>query len=167
MTADAKFKPVPPAPDDLTRLDDARRGVPLVPSEDSDCCARIARRLELQDRDAGQTWFTFLRALRLVERSKRGYTRRREDLDTDALGERFRGRVVGADEVVTAVEAAEKACDVAAVFERVAETVPTWERNRHGDWEAVWRDRTARLLDWAVLFDLIDRTGGGYRSERD
>ncbi len=162
MSGDARFKPVPPTPASLDRLYEARSAVPLVPSDSDDCCARVRRGLGLADRDAGRTWLVFLRALSLVDRSDRGYRRTREDVSTDELGRRFRERVVGADDVLAAVEAADEPLSVDAVFERVQETVPAWERRRHEDWRAVWRNRTERLLEWARLLELVERVDGGY-----
>ncbi|MCL9813218.1 hypothetical protein [Natranaeroarchaeum aerophilus] len=154
MSGDARFKPVPPAPDSLDRLHEARQAVPLVPGDSDDCCARVARNLALDNRQQGETWLVFLRALSLVEAGDRGYHRTREDVETAELGARFRDRVVGADDVLSAVEDADEPQGVDRIFERVRETVPSWERRRHDNWESVWRERTARLLGWAVLFEL-------------
>lgn len=161
-----KFKPVPEPVGSLEELTEARRAVPLVPDAEDDCCARLQRRLELSSRRDAEAWLTFLRALGLVERTSRGYARTRDDADEAALEAALRERVVGADDVLDAAtemdaaieanaeaeEGAEGAAPVDAVFERVRETVPEWERRRHDDWEAVWRDRTERLLGWAALF---------------
>lgn len=162
MSGDARFKPVPPAPESLDRLHEARAAVPLVPSDSEDCCTRVVRALGLADRGAGETWLVFLRALSLVEAGDRGYHRTREDVETAELGGRFRDRVVGADDVLSAVEDADEPLGVDRIFERVRETVPSWEQRRHDDWEAVWHERTARLLGWAVLFELLVETDDAY-----
>ncbi len=162
MSGDARFKPVPPVPNSLDRLDEARRAVPLVPSDSDDCCARVARTLGLADRGAGERWLVFLRALSLVEVGDRGYRRTREDIETDELGRRFRERVVGADAVLDAIEDADDPLDADSVFECVRGTVPAWERRRHDDWASGWRDRTGRLLGWAVLFELLVETDDAY-----
>ena len=167
MSGDARFKPVPPAPESLDRLHEARAAVPLVPSGSEDCCARVARALGLADRGTGETWLVFLRALSLVEAGDRGYHRTREDVEIAALRARFRERVVGADDVLSAVEDADEPLGVDRIFERVSETVPAWERRRHDDWEAVWRDRTGRLLGWATLFEFLEETDGRYCPERN
>lgn len=162
MPGEPQFKPIPPVPESLDRLDEARRGVPLVPGDSDDCCTRVSRTLGLTDRQLGETWLVFLRALSLVTVGDRGYRRIREDVGTDELGRRFRERVVGADDVITAVEAATEPIDANGVFERIRGTVPTWERRRHEDWESVWRERTDRVLAWAALFGQVEHVDDGY-----
>jgi hypothetical protein len=153
----ARFKPVPEPPASLDALAEARRAVPLVPDAEADCCARLQRRLDLNDRQQAETWLMFLRALGLVERKRDGFARTRGDLDRDALAAAFRDRVVGAAAVLDAVESAEEPITVSEAFAAVRETVPEWERRRHDDWAAVWRDRTARTLAWAALFGSVER----------
>jgi len=154
-----QFKPVPEPPDSLERVEEARRAIPLVPDPEADCCARLQDRLELASRQDAETWLTFLRALELVERKQSGYARTRHDLDRDELAAAFRERVLGADAALDAAAgqmedaAAGQSGDAAvqAAFEAVRDSVPEWERRRHDDWEAVWRDRTKRLLAWGAL----------------
>jgi len=162
-----QFKPVPEPPDSLEGIEEARRAVPLVPDAQADCCARLQDRIGLGSRQDAETWLTFLRALELVERKQNGYARTRHDLDRDELATTFRERVVGADDALDAAAglsgdaASELTRDAAveAAFEAVREEVPEWERRRHDDWKAVWRDRTERLLGWGALFgvDAADR----------
>lgn len=156
-----RFKRVPAPPADRGTLDRARRAVPLVPDPEADCCARLRARLALPDRDAGRAWLTFLRALGLVRRVEAGYRRVRPAPDDADLRAAFRDRVYGAREALDALGT--DPVDAAAVFARLRETVPAWERDRDPEWEATWRERTRRLLDWAVLLDLAERTGDGYR----
>ena len=148
-----RFKPVPEPPESLDGLSEARQAVPLVPDPQGDCCARLQRQLDLTSRRDAETWLTFLRALELVKRTQRGYARTRDDLCRDELAAAFRERIVSAE---TALDAAAESADedaVDAAFEAVREDVPEWEHRRHDDWEAVWRDRTERLLGWGELFD--------------
>jgi len=163
-----QFKPVPEPPESLERVEEARRAVPLVPDPRADCCARLQDRIEpgsRQDAEAqgasspvsltrqdAETWLTFLRALELVERKQSGYARTRHDLDRDELAAAFRERVVGADAALDAAAGRSGDAAVEAAFEAVRESAPEWERRRHDDWEAVWRDRTERLLAWGALF---------------
>lgn len=187
MTA-ARFKPVPPAPDDLGAVAAARDAVPLVPGSEADCCGRIRAALDLPARDEARTWLTFLRALGLVRETSRGFARTRAsrdgngedggsegsavdrssdgaDVDRATLAASFRERVFGAREVLAALDDADGPLSAGAVFERVDGMVPEWERRRDpAGWEDRWRERVARLLSWAALLGLAERTDGGYRA---
>lgn len=156
-----RFKRVPDPPDDVERLDRARRAVPLVPDAEADCCARLRDRLDLPDRDAARAWLAFLRALDEAERVERGYRRTRPAPDDAARRAAFRDRVYGAAEALDAV-AADGPLTAGAVFARLRDRVPDWERARDPDWSASWRERTRRLLDWAALLGLVERTDEGY-----
>jgi len=147
-----RFKPVPEPPESLERVEEARRAIPLVPDPQADCCARLQDRLDLATRQDAETWLTFLRALELVERKQSGYARTRHDIDRDELAAAFRERVVGSDAALNAAAGQSGDAAVEAAFEAVRDSVPEWERRRHDDWEAVWRDRTERLLAWGTLF---------------
>ena len=157
-----RFKPVPPAPDSLDAVDAARRAVPLVPDSEDDCCARLRRRRDLPSRDAAQTWLAFLRALELVEVTDGGFRRRRSAPAPDRLRESFVDRAFGARELVAAMDSAADPLGVDEAFDALRERVPAWERNRSTAWEADWRDRTERLLEWSVLLGLAERRDGGY-----
>lgn len=158
-----RLKPVPPAPEDRERLRRARRGVPLVPGSEADCCARLRGRLDLPTRDVARTWLTFLRALGLAEETSQGFARTREDLAEVALGEAFREGVFGAREALDALAAADEPLPPEAVFEDVEAVVPEWERHKDPAWRDTWHERVTRLLRWAALFGLAERTEGGYR----
>ena len=156
-----QFKVVPPAPDSLEALETARRAVPLVPRSETDCCARVMDRAGVPARDEAKEWLSFMRALGLVAEAERGYHRSREPVAREALAAAFRERVYGAEDLLAALDEGEPASTDEA-FERFVGSVPEWERRRHQDWQRVWRERVGRLLDWAVLFGLADREGGGY-----
>lgn len=157
-----QIKIVPEAPGGLDVLDEARRAVPLVARTEEDCCARLMDRIDLDGRDAAREWLTFLRALGLVEVGERGFSRTDRDLDRTSLAEAFRGRIYAVEDVLTALEESSSPLDPSAVFDRVRNRVPPWERNRHADWADVWTERVRRILDWAVLFGLAQRRDGGY-----
>jgi hypothetical protein len=159
-----RLKPVPPAPEDLDRLWAARRGVPLVPGSEDDCCARIRDRLGLAGRDEARTWLTFLRALDLAEETSTGYARTREEVDPAALARRFESGVFAAREVLDAVAADDQPVGLDAVFEAVEGVVPRWERQKGPGWRDRWRERVARILAWAALLGLVERVDGGYRA---
>lgn len=161
-----RHKPLPPPPDDLAAVREARQAVPLVPGTEDDCCARLLHRLDLPGRDVAATWLAFLRALGLVREGPSGYTRVREAPDDDdALAEAFVSNLYGAREVLDELSAADGSLDAAVAAERIEDLGPGWERRKHGpDWSAVWRDRTADLLDWLVLLGLAERADGGYRA---
>ncbi len=157
-----RFKPVPDAPGSLDAVAAARRAVPLVPDSEDDCCARLARRCDLPSRDAARTWLTFLRALDLAEETEDGKFRRRADPEPDRLREAFVERVFGARELLAALDAADDPLTADAAFDALRGRVPAWERHRSASWEADWRDRTERLLEWAELLGLAEKRDGGY-----
>jgi len=156
-----QFKVVPPAPDSLEALETARRAVPLVPRSETDCCTRVMDRAGVPARDGAKEWLTFMRALGLVDEAERGYHRTRESLEPERLAAAFRERVYGAEDLLDALDAG-KPVSAHGAFERSVDSVPAWERQRHADWREVWRERVGRLLDWAVLFGLAERTDEGY-----
>lgn len=158
-------KPLPPPPDDLSAVRDARDALPLVPGAEADCCARLSARLGLPGRDVAGAWLSLLVALGLAREHDGGFTRVRADPDDAALATAFLDGVFGASEVLAALEAADAPLEAAEAFEATADVVPGWERAKHGAaWRDTWRDRTADLLDWLVLLGLAERAGGGYRS---
>jgi hypothetical protein len=157
-----RFKIVPePRPPEF--VDRARLAMPLVPGDEDDCCARLMADTDLAARSDAREWITFLRALGLVAESDGAYYRTREDVDGATLAARFRERIHPAAEVLDALADAETPLAADTAFERVLDEVPQWERARRSDWEAVWRERVERILEWAVAFDLAERADGGYR----
>lgn len=154
-------KPVPPAPDSLDRLSEVRTAVSLTPDPETTCCVRLVDRAAVPAQDEARTWLTFLRALSLVEETERGYARTRDDPDRDALRERFLDGVYGARELHAVLDG-EGPIDADAAFERFREHVPQYERHRSAEWETVWRERVARLLDWGRLFGAFEHTPAGY-----
>jgi hypothetical protein len=132
------------------RLADAQRAVPLVPGSETDCCERLRSRLGLADRRAARTWLTFLRALGLVRETEGGFVRTDRDPTPEAVRRTFRERIFGAEDLLALLEA-EGPLTAAAAFERFGDRVPAWEREKHADWRAVWRERVERILGWAVL----------------
>ncbi|MFC6940444.1 hypothetical protein ACFQE8_10810 [Salinirubellus sp. GCM10025818] len=156
-----QYKVVPPAPDSLDALEAARRAVPLVPRSEDDCCARVMDRVGVPARDEAKEWLTFMRALGLVSEAERGYHRTRESAGRDRLARAFRERVYGAADLLSVLDT-EQTISAGEAFERFADSVPDWERQRHADWQQVWGERVERILDWAVLFGLADREGARY-----
>ena len=159
-----KFKVVPPAPDSLARLEAVWQAVPVVPDAEESCCARLMQDADVPAQDEAKEWLTFARALDLAEEGPRGYSRVRGEFDPDRLADRFREHVYAADEALAVLADADDPLDAAAVFDRLRDRVPTWERQRSTDWVETWTDRVDRLLAWAVLFGLADRADGGYVS---
>ncbi|MFB6295759.1 MAG: hypothetical protein ABEH66_02835 [Halobacteriales archaeon] len=146
-----------PEPRDLDELRAIKDAVPLVPGTAEDCCSRIVTRAPVAGRDAAREWLTFLQALGLVADSDRGFHRTRDGPDRAALRERFLDGVFGAREV-RHVLAEESPAAPDAVFASLREAIPGWERHRRADWEAEWRERTARLLDWGVVLGAFEET---------
>jgi hypothetical protein len=156
-----KYK-VAPEPRSPSFLGEAQATLPLVPSPDQDCCARLMDGTDVADREDAEEWITFLQALELVAETDRGYQQLDVDPDEADLAAAFRERVFGVEEVLAALESAGPAT-AEAVFEEVRAIVPQWERNRVPDWETKWTGRVERLLEWAVRFDLVERVDGAYR----
>ncbi|MFB6183854.1 MAG: hypothetical protein ABEI96_04805 [Haloarculaceae archaeon] len=171
---------VVPEPRSLSFLETARRTIPLAPDSVDDCCGRLLAETDVIARDDARDWITFMEALGLVEETDRGYRRFHEsdadgsagsdddadgiaEVDADALAVSFRENVFGAREVLDALAAADGPRTADAVFDDVADVVPDWERNRDPDWKRAWRERVERLLEWGVLFGLVERTDGTYR----
>lgn len=153
-----KVKVLPPVPDSLARLEETRKGVPLVPNDEESCCARLMRDADVPAQDAAKEWLTFMRGLGLVAVGDRGYHRTRTDPDLPAA---FREGVYGADLLLDIV-AEEGPVTEAAAFQTFRESIPEWERSRYDDPGAVWSERVGRLLGWAALFGLVERTDEGY-----
>lgn len=159
-----RFKVVPEPRDvDLAAV---QRAVPLVPDPVEDCCTLICDRTGIPGRDTAREWLTFAQALELVEETDQGFKRTRREPDPDHLADAFRRRVFGAREVLTSLGDGPRTVDEA--FEDLRGSVPEWERDRHTDWEAEWRERTRRLLAWSARFGLAERSDDRYRlADRD
>lgn len=157
-----RYKIVPPVRD-RAFLAAAQRAVPLVPGTVEDCCLRIVDETAAPSRDAAREYLTFLQALELVKETSRGFERRQVDVEAVDLGDAFERRVFGARELLDALRESGSLAPEEA-FEEMREHVPRWERDRHTDWEAEWRERTERLLAWGREFGLTARDGDRYRA---
>lgn len=154
-----RFKVAPP-PRSRAFLEEVRAAVPLVPGTVEDCCRRVVDRTGVTARDDAREWLTFLRALGLVEETGEGFRRTRDEPNEATLAAAFRERVFLAREVLAELDEAPR--DPDAVYAAVRGELPRWERDRHDDPDAVWRDRVERLLGWAVVFGLAEAEPGGY-----
>lgn len=155
-----RYKVVPPVRS-IEFLCAAAGTLPLVPGSVEDCCSRVRNGTAVTSRDEARRYLTFMQALGLVAETDRGFHRIRDGPDDDALGEAFRECVFGAREVLESLAAEPRTAEEA--FEAIREAIPTWERDRHMDWETEWRERTERLLEWAVVFGLATERDGTYR----
>lgn len=155
-----RIKHVPPPPDDLDAVAEARLAVPLVPSPEGECSARLAGRLDLESRDVARTWLTFLRGLGLVREGRGGFVRTRVEPDRPTIAAGLRDGVFPAAELLDALGT--EPVSAGSAFDHVAGAVPHWERARDHDWEGTWRTRVAHLLEWLVLAGLLRRSDGGY-----
>ncbi|GCF14817.1 hypothetical protein Harman_27520 [Haloarcula mannanilytica] len=155
-----RYKVAPPARP-ISFLRTAREAIPLVPDSEADCCRSIQTATDVSDRETAREYLVFLQALGLVAESDRGYYRARADIDRAALAAAFEDSVFGVDVLLAALGS--EAIDADTAFEAIRDEIPRWERERHVDWEAVWRVRVTNLLEWAVLFELVETTAGGYR----
>ncbi|AFO57320.1 hypothetical protein [Natrinema sp. J7-2] len=172
-----QFKPVPEPPADRTLLATVRRALPVTAGDVDDCCQRLVDETPLETREAAATWLTFLRALEVASEDPAGFRRRAassgtesdtpDDLDWDDLGRAFRDRVYGAETVLTVLERADGPRTVEAVVDAVQERRRTTDgRPRPSRATTHRRERIERLLEWAVVFDLAERDGTGYRPPR-
>jgi hypothetical protein len=157
-----KFKVVP-EPRSLAFVKDVQRALPLVPGNENDCCARLLNRTDLAARETAREWITFLRALRLAEKTGSGFRRLRGEYDKTDLADAFREHVFGAETVLDSLST-DEALGSEAVFERFRAEVPNWERYRRAHWAEEWHERVKRLLGWMVVFDLAERVGERYRA---
>lgn len=163
-----KFKVLPEPGDDLERVAEMQAAVPLVPDEETSCCARLMRKTGVPAQDQAKEWLTFLRALRLVAEEGGQYRRLPAAADPEELREAFLERIYLAEDVLDVLADADEPLAVETVFERVADRLPQWEQLRHTDPETVWRERVRRLLEWAVAFGLATRADGdGYEVADD
>jgi hypothetical protein len=157
-----RYKVVPgPADEELLRAVSA--AVPLVPGSVEDCCTRIRDRTAIPSREEARRWLTFCQALGLVNETGRGYYRPRDPPGDDELAVGFEEGVFGAREVLDTLDSADRTLDAEAAVETVHEVVPRWERDRDPDWEAEWRERARRLVEWAVVLGHLERVDDGYR----
>lgn len=157
-----RVKVVPPAPASFDRLRAVHRAIPLVPDDEESCCTRLVRDADVPAQDEAREWLTFCRAIGLAEEGPRGFSRVRGAFDRDALAGAFRGRVYAADEALAVLDEADGPVSAEAAFDRLRDRVPAWERERTTDWTETWTERVERVLDWAVLFGLAERTEEGY-----
>ncbi|ERH12866.1 MAG: hypothetical protein J07HB67_01892 [halophilic archaeon J07HB67] len=132
--------------------------VPLVPGSETDCCARLGRRLDFPSRDVSRTWLTFLRGLGLARETEAGFRRTRTEPTVSGVRAGLRDGVLGAREIADRVASGPTTLDDA--FDAVEPLVPRWERTRTDEWERVWRDRAARLCDWLAVLGLADPERG-------
>jgi len=155
-----RYKVAPP-PRSRSFLETARDAIPLVPDSEADCCRAIQTATDVSNRETAQKYLVFLQALGLVAESDRGYYRTRTDPDRADLVTAFEESVFGVDVLLAALNS--EPVDTDDAFDALRAEIPRWERERHADWEAVWQERTANLLEWAVLFGLAEKTTDGYR----
>ena len=158
-----RYKVAPPVRS-RSFLETAREAIPLVPDSEGDCCRAIQTATDVSDRETAQKYLVLLQALGLVAESERGYYRTRTDPDRADLATAFEESVFGIDRVLEALDNDPQT--PASVFDALRDEIPRWERERHADWEAVWRDRTANLLEWAVEFGLATESDGAYTKSR-
>jgi hypothetical protein len=157
-----RVKPVPAPPETADRPFEIRDALPLVPEPEESCCDRLVRRAAIDDAESARDWLTFLRGLGLAAEGPSGYHRTRAE--PDDLGRALLEGIYGAREVHGILEEGEP-LTADDVFERF-EGVPRWERHRNPGWEALWRERVERLLEWLVLVGLAEREGEAYAAKR-
>ncbi|WP_330632342.1 hypothetical protein [Halocatena halophila] len=156
-----KYKVVPPIRD-RSFIETATTSLPVVPASEADCCGRLQADTSIESRDVARQWITFLQALGFVTEADGKYYQGRSP-PTD-LGTAFLEGVYGAQTVVETVADSDTPLRVGEVYEAVKAIVPQYERSRRTDWEAVWETRIARLLAWAVEFELLVSSDAGYSS---
>gem|GEM_PF-270534 len=138
---------------------DVQAAVPLVPGSETDCCARLGRRLDFPSRDVSRTWLTFLRGVDLARETEAGFRRTRTEPTVSGVRTELLAGVLGAREIAARIADGPATLDDA--FDAVEPLVPRWERTRTDEWERVWRGRAARLCDWLAVLGLCDATGDG------
>jgi len=155
-----RYKPVP-EPRSLEAVGEIQAALPLVPESTEDCCVRLQERTAVPDRDSAREWLPFLVALELADERDGSYYRERRDPDRERLAANYEERVYGVRETMGALRRRESAT-AGELFEATAEIVPQWERNRRPEWEAAWRERTGRVLEWGTILGLLTETEDRY-----
>lgn len=172
-----QFNPIPDPPDSLDRIAAVHEALPTEPDPELDCCARVIERTAVETREAAADWITFLRALEVVAKAPNGYRRApmpgdvEPDSDVDGdpnleqLARAFRDRVVGVDAVLSTLDDEDGLAAEVIYGQLVAtDSIPTSDRRRYGDrLRSIWIDRIDRILEWATLFELVERVDGAYR----
>ncbi|MFB6253504.1 MAG: hypothetical protein ABEI06_02725 [Halobacteriaceae archaeon] len=151
-----KFKPIPQPPDQISTLKEAQQSIPMVPSTETNCCSRLVSVLNLSEKDVARTWLTFLRALKLVQKSNTGYTRTTHSPLSDSTRWAFITRVIGVQKMLAILWRVQDPVREEQLFSEWVDIVPEWERQKSAHWQQTWRQRLRRIVRWATLFDLID-----------
>lgn len=151
-----RYKPVP-EPCDIDRLRRIHAAVPADAEATDDCCTRLCTVGPLSDRSAAREWLPFLTALDLVAQSADGY-HRLDWQDQARLAPHFRANVLGARELLAAIETREPVTLEGLLEESVVGEATT---PRTGETERELRVR--RLLDWSERFGLVVEQHSGYR----
>ncbi|MFP8954410.1 hypothetical protein ACLI4Z_15795 [Natrialbaceae archaeon A-arb3/5] len=159
-----RFKPVPEPPTDLETVADIQAAVPSTAGpvdearseEGVDCCARVIRETSVGNRNDAGTWLTFLRALELVRVVDGEYGRTERPVDPAVLRPAFRERVHGVDRVLDVLEESEVPLGTAAVVDRVGSNDGDGRRRPSAGVDP--EERIERVLEWAVLFGIAERT---------
>ena len=157
-----QFKPLPVPPDTLDRLERIRRSLPREAAPEVDCCSRVIEQTDVGERDVAGEWIVFLRALDLASNDAEGYRRTETRIDPHRLGTAFRERIVDVDAVLAELESADVPVDADTLRARVNRSTTTGERTGFDSRDDP--DRVRRILEWAELFDLIERVDDGFRS---
>ncbi|NUB92487.1 hypothetical protein HT576_15855 [Haloterrigena sp. SYSU A121-1] len=169
-----RFKPVPEPPTDLEAVAPILEAVPETAGAVDDCCGHLVAETRLESRDAAEAWLVFLRALDLVTEESAGYRRATGrspptgSLESAGprLREAFRERVYGADAVLEALEQADGPLAVEDVVDAVRDERRAVARETsNGRRETARLERVRRLLEWAVLLELAERSADGDRFE--
>ncbi|WP_436344108.1 hypothetical protein [Natronorubrum sp. FCH18a] len=165
-----QFKPVPEPPSNIEAIRPILEAVPTRAGAVDDCCQHLLAETHLETRSEAETWLTFLRALELVTADPAGYRRCSgaegvidgASPDSDRLQRAFRARVYGVDSVLEILERAETPLsteEVVAEFHQqstASDRRSNVGRNRLDDGV-----RVHRLLEWAALLGLGERTDDG------
>lgn len=152
-----RYKPLPPARS-LAETREIHRAVPADPTATDDCCSRLQGSAPVPDRSTAREWLGFFEALELVDSDGDGYYRLDWPGDQRELGERLARRVLGASELLEAVE---KQGPVTA--DRLVEQLEDSSSIRARDGPDP-DTRVRRLLDWSRQFGVLTESDGEYRS---
>lgn len=163
-----------PEPRGLEFLRSVGEAVPSDPGTVDNCCRHVTEQTGVDEPGRAREWLGFLRALGLVEETDGEYYRTGRDSDQDGLATAYETRVYGTTEVLDELARAEEPLTAEAVTGRAdldrppsrsRKEVDAGDRSRQSGFHRR-QAYVERLLEWGVVFGLVEDVDGKYESAR-